>query len=67
MIRRETVGVLAFTKGYPRDVAKFFESRYRTELDNSESQINLDPFVPALNNTTKTFLVKDAGNALLYD
>ena len=49
----------------PHDVVKIFDSKYRTVLDNSDSQTNLVPFVTALNNTTIVFSVKDVDNAIM--
>ena len=51
----------------PHDVVKIFDNKYRTVLDNSESQINLVLFVPALNNTTTHFSVKDVDNAIMQE
>ena len=45
-----------------RNNVEIFDSKYRIVLDNSESQTNLVPFVPALNKNEITFSVKDVDN-----
>ena len=49
----------------PHDVVKIFDSKYRTAYDSSDSQGNLVPLFPGLNNTTITFSVKDVDNAIM--
>ena len=56
-----------YTDGHSNlhDVVKIFDCKYRTVLDNSDSQTNLVPFVTALNNTTIVFSVRDVDKAIM--
>ena len=47
------------------DVVKTFDSKYRTVLDNSDSQTSLVLLVPVQNNITITFSVKYIDNAIM--
>ena len=46
-------------------LAKFFDSKYRSVLDNSDSQTNLVPFILVLNSTAISFSDKDVDNAIM--